>query len=151
MHSSIFFSEWVPTLHQTVFVNRLLRRIFGPDGDDARREWRRLHNKEHYALYPSPNIIRVIKSRRLWWTGHVARMGKSRGAYKVLMGKREGRNHLEEPGADRRIILKWVLGKWEGWTWTGSIWIRIGRSNGLLWMRGWIFGFYKMWGISLVA
>jgi hypothetical protein len=59
-----------------VFENRVLRRIFGPTGDEVTGEWRRLHNKELYALYSSPNIIRVIKSRRLRWAGHVARMGR---------------------------------------------------------------------------
>jgi hypothetical protein len=57
-----------------VFENRVLRRIFGPKKNEVTGEWRRLHNKELYALYFSPNIIRVIKSRRLRWTGHVARM-----------------------------------------------------------------------------
>jgi hypothetical protein len=59
----------------SVFENKVLRRIFGPKRDEVRGEWRRLHNKELYALY-SPNIIRVIKSRRLRWAGHVARMGR---------------------------------------------------------------------------
>jgi hypothetical protein len=58
-----------------VFENRVLRRIFGPKRDEVTREWRRLHNKELYGLYSSPNIIRMIKSRRLRWAGHVARMG----------------------------------------------------------------------------
>jgi hypothetical protein len=72
-------------------------------------EWRRLHNKEFYALYSSPNIIRVIKSRRLRWAGHVARMGERRGAYRALVGKLEGRRPLGRPGVDGRIILKWIL------------------------------------------
>jgi hypothetical protein len=59
----------------------VLRRIFGPKRDEVTRELRRLHNKELYALYSSPNIIRVIKSRRLRWAEHVARMGERRGAY----------------------------------------------------------------------
>jgi hypothetical protein len=59
-----------------VFENRVLRRIFGPKWDEVTWEWRRLHNKELYALYSSPNIIRVIKSRRLRWAGHVACMGR---------------------------------------------------------------------------
>jgi hypothetical protein len=63
-----------------VFENKVLRRIFGPKRDEVTGEWRRLHNKELYALYSSPNIIRVIKSRKLRWTGHVARMGERRGA-----------------------------------------------------------------------
>jgi hypothetical protein len=63
-----------------VFENKVLRRIFGPKRDEVTGEWRRLHNKELYALYSSPYIIRVIKSRRLRWAGHVARMGERRGA-----------------------------------------------------------------------
>jgi hypothetical protein len=69
----------------------VLRRIFGPKRDEVTGEWRRLHNKELYALHSSPNIIRVIKSRRLRWAEHVARMGERRGAYRALVGKREGR------------------------------------------------------------
>jgi hypothetical protein len=72
-----------------VFENRVLRRIFGPKRDEVTGEWRRLHNEELYALYSSPNIIRVIKSRRLRWAGHVARMLTSRGAYRVLLGNPE--------------------------------------------------------------
>jgi hypothetical protein len=59
-----------------VFENRVLRRIFGPKRDEVTGEWRRLHNKELYSLYSSPNIIRVTMSRRLRWAGHVARMGR---------------------------------------------------------------------------
>jgi hypothetical protein len=70
---------------------------FGPKRDEVTREWRRLHNKELYALYSSPNIIWVIKSRRLRWAGHVARMGERRGAYRALLGKPEGRRLLERP------------------------------------------------------
>jgi hypothetical protein len=73
----------------------VLRRIFGPKRVDVTAEWRRLRNKELYALYSSPNIIRVIKSRRLRWAGHVARMKRDRGsAYKVSLGKHEGRKPL---------------------------------------------------------
>jgi hypothetical protein len=81
------------------FENRVLRRIFGPKRDEVTGEWKRLHNKELYALYSSPNIIRVIKSRRLRWAGHVARMGERRGAYRALVGKPEGRRPL---GRSRR-------------------------------------------------
>jgi hypothetical protein len=77
-----------------VFENKVLSRIFGPKRDEVRGEWRRLHNKELYALYSSPNIIRVIKLRRLRWAGHVARMGERRGAYRALVGKPEGRRPL---------------------------------------------------------
>jgi hypothetical protein len=76
----------------------VLKRIFGPNRDEV-TEWRRLHNKGHYALYSSPNVIRVFKSKRLKWAGHVARMGVKRGAYKVLVGKPEGRRPL---GRSRR-------------------------------------------------
>jgi hypothetical protein len=71
---------WSHTLREerrlSVFENRVLRRIFGPKRDEVTGEWRRLHNKELYALYSSTNIIRVIKSRRMRWAGHVARMGR---------------------------------------------------------------------------
>jgi hypothetical protein len=80
-----------------VFENKVLRRIFGPKRDEVTGEWRRLHSKEIYALYSSPNIIQVIKSRRLRWAGHVARMGERRGAYRALVGKPEGRRPLGRP------------------------------------------------------
>jgi hypothetical protein len=75
-----------------VFENRVLRRIFGPKKVEVTGEWRRLLNKEFYALYSSPNIIRVIRSRKLKWAGHVARMGERSGAYRALVGKPEGRS-----------------------------------------------------------
>jgi hypothetical protein len=68
-----------------VFENRVLRGIFGPKRVEAGGEWRRLHNEELYDLYSSPNIIRVSKSRRVRWPGHVARIGDMRGAYRVLV------------------------------------------------------------------
>jgi len=77
-----------------VFENRVLRRIFGPKRDEVTGEWRKLHNEELNDLYCSPNIVRVIKSRRMRWAGHVARMGESRGVYRVLMGKPEGKGPL---------------------------------------------------------
>ena len=74
-----------------MFENMVLRRIFGPRKDEVTGEWRRLHNEELNDLYFSPNIVRVIKSRRMRWAGHVARMGEERGVYMVLLGKLEGR------------------------------------------------------------
>jgi hypothetical protein len=80
-----------------VFENRVLRRIFGPKRDEVTGEWRRLHNKELFGLYFSPNIIQVIKSRILRLAGHVALWGESRGAYSVLVENPEGRRPLERP------------------------------------------------------
>jgi len=74
-----------------VFKNRVLGRTFGPKKDEVTREWRKQNNVELNDLYSSPNIVRVIKSRRLSWAGHVARIGEMRGVYRVLAGKREGK------------------------------------------------------------
>jgi hypothetical protein len=80
-----------------VLENRVLRRIFGPKKDEVTGEWRRLHNEELNDIYSSPNIVRVIKSRRMRWAGHVARMGEGIGAYRILVGRREGRRPLGRP------------------------------------------------------
>jgi len=72
----------------------VLRRIFGPRRDEVTGEWRRSHNEELNDLYSSPNIVRVIKSSRIRWAGHVARMDEERGVYRVLVGKLEGRRPL---------------------------------------------------------
>jgi len=75
----------------------VLRRIFGPRRDEVTGDWRRLHNEELNYLYCSPNIGRVIKSRRMRWAGHVAIMGEERGVYRVLVGKPEGKRPLWTP------------------------------------------------------
>jgi len=75
----------------------VLRRIFGPRRDEVTEEWQRLHNEELKDLYSSPNIVRVIKSRRMRWAGHVARMSEERGVYRVLVGKPKGRRPLGRP------------------------------------------------------
>jgi len=80
-----------------VFENMVLRRIFGSRRDEVTGEWRGLHNEELNDLYSSPNIVRVIKSRRMRWAGHVARMGEDRGVYRVLVGKPEGKRPLGRP------------------------------------------------------
>jgi hypothetical protein len=80
-----------------VFENRVLRRVFGPKRVEATGEWRRLHNGELNDLYPSPSIIPVIKSRRMRWAGHVARMRERKGAYRILVGKPEGSRPLGRP------------------------------------------------------
>jgi hypothetical protein len=78
-----------------VFENRVLRRIFGPKKDEVTGKWSRLHNEEPNDLYSLPNIIQVIKSRRMRWAGHVACQG--RGAYRILVGRPEGRRSLGRP------------------------------------------------------
>jgi hypothetical protein len=80
-----------------VFENRVLRRIFGPKRDEVTGEWRKLHNKELHDLYSSPSVIRIIKWRRMRWAGHVARMGEKRNAYRLLVGKPEGKRPLGRP------------------------------------------------------
>jgi len=80
-----------------VFENRVLRRTLGPKRDELTVEWRKLHNEELNDLYSSPSIVRMIKSRGMRWTGHVARMGKGRGVYRVLVGKPEGKRPLGRP------------------------------------------------------
>ena len=80
-----------------VFENMVLRRIFGPRMDDVMGEWRRLHNEELNDLYSSPNIVWVIKSRRMRWAGRVACMGEEKRVYRVLVGKPEGKRPLGRP------------------------------------------------------
>jgi hypothetical protein len=92
---------WSLTLREEhtlrLFENRVLRRIFRPTRDEVTGEWKRLHNEELNDLYSSPNIIRVIKSRRMRWAGHVARTREGRGAYRMLVGRPEGRRPLRRP------------------------------------------------------
>jgi hypothetical protein len=115
-----------------VFENRVLRRIFGPKRDGVTRKWRKPQNEELNDLYSSPNIVRVIKSRRMRWTGHVARMEERRGVYRVLVGKPEGKSPLG------RLKCRWEdniemglqevgCGGLTGWSW-----LRIGTSGGHL-------------------
>jgi hypothetical protein len=80
-----------------VFENRVLRRIIGPKRDEVTGEWRKLHNEQLLDLYFSPSIIRIMKARKMRWAEHVARMGKKRNAYRLLVGKPEGRRPLGRP------------------------------------------------------
>jgi hypothetical protein len=97
-------------------------------------DWRKLHTEELHNLYSSPELIRMIKSRRMKWAGHVARMGETRNAYRILAGNPEGKRLLGRPRRrwvdnikmDRREI------GWNGMDWTGSNWLRRGISGGLL-------------------
>ena len=80
-----------------MFENRVLRRVFGPKRDEVTGEWGQLHNEELNDLYSLPNIVRVVKSRRMSWAGHVACMGEDRGVHRVLVGKSEGKRPLGRP------------------------------------------------------
>jgi hypothetical protein len=93
-------------LRPTVFENRLLRGIFGPEREEVTGEWRKLHNEELNYVYVSPKIVRVIKSRRMRCTGHVARMGKRRGVYRVLVRKYEGKRQTGRPNCRREDNIR---------------------------------------------
>jgi hypothetical protein len=116
---------WSLTLREehrlSVFEIRVLRRIFGPKRDEVTGEWRKLHNEELRDLYSSPSIIRIIKARRMRWAGHVARMGERRYAYRLLVGKPDGRRPLGRPR--RRwvdnIRMDLVEVGWGDVDWTG--------------------------------
>jgi len=114
---------WSLTLREErglrVFENRVLRRIFGPQRDEVTRELRKLHNEEPNDLYCSPNIVRVIKSIRMRWAGHVARMGEKRGVYKILMWKPEGKGPLGRPRRrwENNIKMDLKEGGCEGMAW----------------------------------
>jgi hypothetical protein len=100
--------------------------------DEVTGEWRKLHNGELHNSYSSPDIIRQIKSRRMRWAGHVARMGEGRNVYRVLVGKPKGKDHLEDQGVDGRMGTKWTLGRLVWGVWSGFTWFRIGTGGGLL-------------------
>jgi hypothetical protein len=97
-----------------VFENRVLRRIFGPRRDEVTGQWRKLHSGELHNLYSPAGIIRQIKSRRMRWAGHVARMGEGRNVYTVLVGKAEGKSPRKNQGAEGRMGSDWTLGRLAG-------------------------------------
>jgi hypothetical protein len=85
--------------------------MFGRKRDEATGEWRKFHNKDINNLYSSPNTVRVIKSRRIRWTGHVARMGRRVACIGFWWGNLRERDHWGDPGVDGRIILRWIFRK----------------------------------------
>ena len=109
-----------------------MRRIFGPRGDEVTGERRRLRNEELNDLYSSPNIVQVIKSRRMRWAGNLEHMGEERGVYGVLVGKPEGKNHWGDLGVDGWIILGWISRRWDVGIRTELGWSRIETGGGRL-------------------
>jgi hypothetical protein len=99
-----------------VFENTVLRRIFGPKRDEVTGGWRKLHNEELHNLYSSPSITRMIKSRRMRWAWHVARMGERRNAYRILVGKPYGKRPLGRPRLRRVDNIKMDVRElvWDG-------------------------------------
>jgi hypothetical protein len=104
-----------------VFENRVLRRVFGPKRDEITREWRKLRNEELRDLYSSPNIIRIIKSRRIKLAGHVARMGEKMNVYRLLLGKPDRKRPLGRPRRRRVDNIRMDLGEvgWGDEDWIG--------------------------------
>jgi hypothetical protein len=94
-----------------VFENRMLRRIFGPKRDEVTGDWRKLHNEELHNLYSSPSRIKTTKSWWMRWAGHVARIGEKRNAYRILVGKPEGKRPLGKPRCKWADDIKMDLGE----------------------------------------
>jgi len=113
-----------------VFENRVLRRVFGSKSDEVAGEWRKLHNEELRDLYSLPNIVWVVKSRRMRWAGHVVRVGEGRGVHRVLVQKPEGKRLLGRPRPRWEDNIKmnlWEVGGGGDWSW-----LRIGTGGGHL-------------------
>jgi len=108
-----------------LFGLKVLRRIFGHKRDEVTGDWRKLHNEVLNDVYYSPNIVRVIKSRRMRWAGHVARMGRGEAYTGFWWGDRRERDHWRDSGVDERIILRWIFRKQDVGVWTGSSWLRV--------------------------
>ena len=117
---------------QMVFENRVLRRIPGRRRDHVTGERRKLHNEQLNDRYSSPNIVRVIKSRRMRCVGHVAGTGERRGIYMVLVGKSVEKRPLGRPRRRWEDSIKWIFRKWDVGAWTGTSWLRIRTGGGNL-------------------
>jgi hypothetical protein len=119
-------------LRLSVSGNRALRRIFGPKRDEVTGERSKLHNEDLNYLYSSPSIVRVIKSRRMRWVGHVSRMGERRGVFRILVGKPEGKRPLGRPRRRWEDNIKMDLQEVECGGWTGSNVLRTVTGGGHL-------------------
>ena len=115
-----------------VFENMMLKRIFGPRRDEVTGELRRLHNEELNDMYSSLNIVRVIKSRRMRWAVHVARMGEERGCIGSWWGNRREGDYWGDLGVDGWIILGWITRRWDVGIWNGLGGPRIEIGDGRL-------------------
>jgi hypothetical protein len=110
-----------------VFENRVLRRIFGPKRGEVTGGWRKLYNEELHNLYSFPSIIRMINSRRMRCTGHVARMGEKRNEYRILTGNPEGKRPLERP---RRRWVDNIKMDLREIGWDSMDWIDLAQDRG---------------------
>jgi hypothetical protein len=117
--------------HRLRVSDKRVLRIIGPKMEDD-KSWRKLPNDELHSLYFSPNIVRVIKSRRMRWVGHEACMGEGRGVYRVLVERPEGKRPLGRPRRRWEITLRWTLGRQVSMERSGFGWIMIGSGGGLL-------------------
>jgi len=108
-----------------VFENRVLRTVFGPRRDEVTGEWRKLHNEELRDLYSLPNIVRVVKSRRMRWAWHVAGMEEGRGVHRVLVGKAEGKSPLGRPRRRWEDTIKMDLREVGG----GGDWMELAQDR----------------------
>ena len=124
---------WSLTLREErrlrVFESRVLRRVFGPNRDEVTGEWRKLHNEELRDVYSLPNIVRVVKSRRMRWAGHVVRIVKGRDVHRVLVGKPEGNRPLGRPGCRWENNIKLDLQEVGG----GGNWMELAKDRDRWW------------------
>ena len=127
---------WSLTLREEsrlrVFENRVLRKMFGTTRDETTGEWRKLHNEELHDLWSLPNIVNLIKSRRMRWAVTWQEWGRGGVHTGFWWGDMREGDHLEDLGVDGMIILKRIFKKWDREAGTGSIWLWIGTSRGLL-------------------
>ena len=140
----IWCSKHVLIFVLRLFENSVLRKIFGPKRDGVTEDWRGLHHKELRDLYALQILFGWSnKWRKMRWVGHVARIMTRWDTYRFLIGKHEGKRPLGRPSLRWEDNIKIDFGEISLGTWNLLIWLRIGRSDGLLWMRWWTFDFHK--------